>query len=168
MEGFSLPKLRAKDKTIILIPANLGYIQFALNLVCSLRRLKIRHYALLAMDNEVLREFQKRRLPVYVDPDLPFVTSKSAQWAEANFHKLVCTKLVPVINLLKLGYNVLFTDADIVWRRDPFPFVKEGLSLTYSIGSCHKVRRAASSLLMALHANHANHSRLRTTLTCQR
>ena len=139
VNGLELPKLRAQNNVVIVIPVNMGYIQFALNLICSLRRLKISNYVLLAMDKGVLSELRKRKLPVYVDPDLPFVTAKSAEWAEANFHKLVCTKLVPVTNLLKSGINVLLTDADIVWRRDPFPFVRDELSLTYSIGSCHKV-----------------------------
>ena len=136
--GHELPLRRAQDNSIIVIPCNLGYISFALNLVCSLRKLEITNYVLLAMDKEVLKQLQERGLPVYSDPDLPFVTEKTAEWAESNFHSLVCTKLVPVTNLLKKGLNVLLTDADITWRKNPFSYVRSDLSLTFSIGSCHK------------------------------
>eukprot|EP01062_Namystynia_karyoxenos_P040363 TRINITY_DN29444_c0_g1_i1.p1 TRINITY_DN29444_c0_g1~~TRINITY_DN29444_c0_g1_i1.p1 ORF type:complete len:462 (+),score=139.10 TRINITY_DN29444_c0_g1_i1:82-1386(+) len=138
VRGLELPLRRAENSTIIVIPVNLGYLAFGLNLVCSLRALGVRHYALLAMDNDVLQQLQQRRLPVFVDPDLPFVSSKAAQWADPNFHKLVCTKLVTVTNLLRKGVNVILTDADIVWRRTPWEHMRWDLSLTFSIGSCHR------------------------------
>ncbi|KAJ9467068.1 Beta-arabinofuranosyltransferase RAY1 [Diplonema papillatum] len=146
VNGLDLPKARAQNRTIIVVPANLGYIEFALNIICSFRALRISNYVLLAMDKDVLSEFVTRSLPVYADPGLPFITSKSAQWAEANFHKLVCTKLVPVTNLLKAGLHVILSDADIVWRKNPFAHLRWDLSLTFSIGSCHKSLRDNADL----------------------
>jgi hypothetical protein len=75
---------------------------------------------------------------VFKDPTIPFVSSKSTQWADPNFHKLVCTKLFPVIRMLELGINVILSDADIVFLKDPVPFFRRDLSLTFSIGSCHR------------------------------
>eukprot|EP00756_Hemistasia_phaeocysticola_P046978 Hpha_TRINITY_DN20850_c0_g1::TRINITY_DN20850_c0_g1_i1::g.85599::m.85599 len=136
--GLDLPLLRAKNGTIIVIPVNLGYLGFGLNLVCSLRKLRITNYVLLAMDGEVLTELLERKLPVFADPDLPFISSKAAQWADPNFHRLVCTKLVTVTNLLRKGLNVVLSDADIVWREAPWKHFRWDLSLTFSIGSCHR------------------------------
>ena len=130
------PMSRVLNNTLILIPLNMGYLEFGLNLLCSLRKLKIDNYIFLAMDEKVLDVLLAKRIPVYMDKALPFVMSEAGRYGEDKFHRLLCLKLLPVINLLKKGVNVLFTDADIVWLRDPTPHLRWDLDLTITIGGC--------------------------------
>ena len=130
------PMSRVLNNTLIIIPLNMGYLEFGLNLLCSLRKLEITNYIFLAMDESVFDILLAKRIPVYMDKALPFVMSEAGMFGEEKFHRLLCLKLLPVINLLKKGVNVLFTDADIVWLRDPTPFLRWDLDLTISIGGC--------------------------------
>lgn len=145
----SMATRRAVNRTIFLIPVNDGYIDFGLNLLCSLLKLQLfglhdarsdpgNGYLFIAMDPIAERRLREMRLPVAVDPDMPFVSSQSAAWADPKFHKLVCTKLVPVTRLLRAGLNVVLSDADIVFRKDPTPYFRSDLDVTFSLGSCHK------------------------------
>ena len=127
---------RVLNNTLILIPLNMGYLEFGLNLLCSLRKLNITNYIFLAMDEKVFDVLLAKRIPVYMDKALPFVMSEAGSFGEEKFHRLLCLKLLPVISLLKKGVNVLFTDADIVWLRDPTPYLRWDLDLTITIGGC--------------------------------
>jgi hypothetical protein len=90
------------------------------------------------MDPDASEAMQRMGLPVFHDPELPLISSKSAQWADPKFHALVCTKLIPVLRALRMGYKVLLSDADVVFLSDPTPFFREDVSMTFSIGSCHR------------------------------
>mmetsp|Transcript_3641 Transcript_3641/g.11434 ORF Transcript_3641/g.11434 Transcript_3641/m.11434 type:complete len:511 (-) Transcript_3641:82-1614(-) len=141
---------RSAGGTLFVIPVNDGYIDFGLNLLCSMQRLALfsgvdaAHrdvgggYLFVAMDELAYDKLRQIELPVVKDPDVPFVSSKSAAWGDPKFHQLVCTKLIPVLRFLKAGLNVILSDADIVFRHDPFPFVRRDLGMTFTIGSCHK------------------------------
>eukprot|EP00759_Apiculatamorpha_spiralis_P057272 PhF_6_TR8527/c0_g1_i1/m.13361 len=124
--------------TLILIPVNLGYLPFGINLMCSMQKHNIENFIFLAMDDDVYKILLSKGLPVYKDKDLPFVSSGATGWGDDKFHSLVCTKLIPVINLLKQKVNIVLTDADIVWVKDPRPYFRTDVSMTFSIGSCHR------------------------------
>lgn len=136
---------------VFLIPVNSGYLDFALNLACSLAVLRgidttdkaaitqIRGLLFVAMDSEVLGNLSALGMPVASDPEIPFVSSKSASWADPKFHSLVCTKLIPVRNVLShTNISVLLSDADIVFVQDPVPYLRDDVDITWSIGSCHR------------------------------
>ena len=150
---------RSLRNRILLIPVNTGYIEFGLNLLCSLQRASstliidptqarvvggtppppLQGFTFVAMDDGALASLQRMRLPVFRDPDMPFVSAKSATWADPKFHKLVCTKLFPVLRALRLNLTVVLSDADIVFRRDPAAYLQRpGLDMIFSIGSCHR------------------------------
>jgi hypothetical protein len=109
------------------------------------------------MDEQVDKLLRQMGLAVFRDPDMPFVSAKSASWGDANFHRLVCTKLFPVLRALRLGLSVVLSDADIAVRRDPAPYIdvrrkqrrppppskrtradEDEVDIMFSIGSCHK------------------------------
>lgn len=149
----------SQPATLFLVPVNEGYLDFGLNLMCSLlnvsRRTELsdvkdespvdaQHkgafggFVFIAMDEPAHQQLSTMRLPVIRDPDVPFITSKSAAWADPKFHSLVCTKLIPVLRALRQGLRVVLTDADIVYLSNPIPYFRRDTSLTFSIGSCHK------------------------------
>lgn len=174
------------ENVLTIIPVNDGYIDFGLNLMCSLFNVSLRGaegfkgrtstndinrttnelptpiwmngnplgeeggeggnsninyegFVFTSMDRNAHEALVQMGLPVFHDPDLPFVTSKSAAWADPKFHALVCTKLIPVQRALRLGLRVVLADADIVFLRNPVPYMmRTDVGLTFSIGSCHK------------------------------
>ena len=175
----ALAKSRAIADTIMLIPVNDGYLDFGLNLLCSLGNLTSarsggasvsheknlvatpppspppsamlaamlhidsrlrrvgRGYLFVAMDPIVAMKLKSLGLPTVADPDVPFVSSASAAWADPKFHKLVCTKLYAVRRMLRAGLTVVLSDADIVYRKDFWPYVRvvDGSSSPSSVPS---------------------------------
>ena len=137
---------------LMLVPVNAAYVDFGLNLICSLRNIsrrlsggasfyegrEARGFAFVALDAEAFSDLRAMHLPVFRDPKVPFVSSKSAAWADPKFHMLVCTKLLPTLRLLKAGISVLLADADIVFLRDVAANLRTDVDVTFSIGSCHR------------------------------
>ena len=124
------------NKTLMLIPVNFGYLDFALNLLCSIRRLKIHNYIFLALDEKVFDAMLAMNLPVYMDKEMPPVLSETKGWGQREFRALLCHKLIAVINCLKKEINVILVDADIVFKQDPRMYLRWDMDLTFSIGSC--------------------------------
>jgi len=124
------------NNTLIVIPLNFGYLEFAINLLCSIRRLDISNYVFLAMDVKVFDTLLEMGLPAYMDRDLPHVMSEAGGWGQGEFTTLLCHKLIPVLNLLKKGINVILADADLVFLRDPRVHLRWDVDFTFSIGSC--------------------------------
>ena len=124
------------NNTLMLIPVNFGYLDFALNLLCSIRRLEIHNYIFLALDEKVFDAMLAMNLPVYMDKEMPSVLSETKGWGQREFRALLCHKLIAVINCLKKEINVILVDADIVFKQDPRMYLRWDMDLTFSIGSC--------------------------------
>lgn len=124
------------NNTLMLIPVNFGYLDFALNLLCSIRRLEIHNYIFLAFDEKVFDAMLAMNLPVYMDKEMPPVLSETKGWGQREFRELLCHKLIAVINCLKKEINVILVDADIVFKQDPRMYLRWDMDLTFSIGSC--------------------------------
>ena len=162
----SHPFVDAPRSAILLIPVNAAYVEFGMNLLCSLLSLRWKGedsqdqgrerswlvgpnhsgFVFVAMDRPAHDSLMALNVPVVRDPDVPFITSKSAAWADPKFHSLVCTKLIPVIRVLKMGVDVILSDADVVFMKHFVPLLRSvlpsadraPLSFLFSIGSCHK------------------------------
>ena len=74
------------------------------------------------MDSESASQIQELGFSVYTDEISYGVQPKEAakKFGDADFLRLMFAKTAIVQDVLSLGYHVLFQDADIVWKKDPF------------------------------------------------
>lgn len=102
-----------------------------------------------ATDEDAYKTLKGLKLPVFRDPQMPFITKEAAAWGHEDFHELVCSKLIPVIRILKSGVDVVFSDADIAFAKPFLPLLRplSEVSVQFSIGSCHKVISDNTDLL---------------------
>eukprot|EP00958_Prasinococcus_capsulatus_P016493 scaffold1827_cov421-Prasinococcus_capsulatus_cf.AAC.7 len=124
-----LLQLRASDNLIILIGGSAGYFTSTMHLVCNLRRLGIANFVVAAFDEEMYLQGFRQGLPIYLEMEQ--VTENrteahqdSAKYGSKAFRKITKVKSRAVLRVLRKGYDVLWSDTDIAWFKDPIPHLQ--------------------------------------------
>ena len=119
----------------IVIPlfSNHGFMPFLRNTICSMRRLHVNNWLVIAMDNKTCPtlmgtpgdgEQSACVFPYSRSSDSVTSDTKVATYRSVNFNRMVMQRPLWVRWLLQQGYSVIQCDLDIVWLRDPQPFLR--------------------------------------------
>ncbi|CAN6316703.1 unnamed protein product [Urochloa humidicola] len=73
------------------------------------------------MDTKLLRELYLRGVPAF-DMDSRMAT-EDAGWGSPTFHKMGREKVLLINALLPFGYELLMCDTDMVWLKNPLPYL---------------------------------------------
>lgn len=123
----SITEKVAINNTIILSALTFGYRDMMMNWVCNLRQLGITNFVIASLDEDLYRYAYTRSLPTYYEDhatarqDEHEGRDSDAAYGSASFKKITKEKSRVVLRLLKLGYNVVWSDCDIFWFRNPLP-----------------------------------------------
>lgn len=112
----------AIDNTVIITALNYGYRNVMMNWVCNMRRLGITNFIIAALDEDLYRFAFVRGLPTYYDDAVlsgRAVKLQDASYGSPEFKELTKMKSRVVLEFLKLGYDTLWSDTDIVWFKNP-------------------------------------------------
>lgn len=127
----------AIDNTIIVTALNFGYLEMMMNWVCNMRRLHITNYVIAALDEDLYKYAFLRGLPVYFEDSIVSgrgLPLSDAAYGSDEFKELTKMKSRVVLQFLKLGYDTLWTDTDIVWFKNPIDHLRS-LSVDLAIQS---------------------------------
>eukprot|EP00667_Euglena_gracilis_P012561 EG_transcript_12902 len=107
---------RPRGTPLIVALTNLGYADMAANFLCSLRRLNLSQAALMvATDVGSYAYLTQRGFAVF---HLNSTKSQAgATWGSKAFNTFVKEKVRAVLAVVSLGFEVLFCDLDMVWKR---------------------------------------------------
>eukprot|EP00898_Chlorokybus_atmophyticus_P005677 jgi/Chlat1/610/Chrsp103S01032 len=122
-------------RTVVLLSANMAYLDLLFNWVCCVRRLHEGiKFMVLTQDRQLHRHLQQNTTLISVDGTRLGINSTSSfsNLDTPDFVQISFMKLKAVQSLLELGYDVLFTDADICWLEDPFPYIRQDIALQFS------------------------------------
>jgi len=133
----------SKDGNIIIATITSGYIDFAFNWLCSLRRVNIRNFLFHAADEDLYRRLLGMGVPViYYESEQARefrlahnAGSSAVDYGSVAYQALMNTRTEFIYKILQKGYNVLLCDVDIIFLRDPFPFFDMSLDIQ---GGAHK------------------------------
>ncbi|GMI75035.1 REDUCED ARABINOSE YARIV 1 [Hibiscus trionum] len=125
---FSLESLLSivadKNRTVVLTVAGYSYKDMLMSWVCRLRHLKITNFLVSALDSETYQFSIMQGLPVFNDPSAPSnISFNDCHFGTKCFQRVTKVKSRLVLKILKLGYNVLLSDVDVYWFRNPLPMV---------------------------------------------
>ena len=117
--------MQAEKNTIILTFVYMGFLEMALNLYfSSIKQLHPNNYIFVSSNQEVT--------DVLILNGIKTVTlwndsncSTPSDYNTIEFGKKAIRKIVISLIALKLGYNVLFMDADIVLLKNPMPYISQ-------------------------------------------
>ena len=113
---------RNLDKTVVMTGCNHGFLNHLMNFKCFADRLGIK-FLVVALDK---RTHEFIRLNTSVDSiymQYADVTEESTEFRSKQFNLITTRKKEAVHDVLKLGYDVLFSDTDVAIVRDPFPYL---------------------------------------------
>ncbi|PAN18716.1 hypothetical protein PAHAL_3G220300 [Panicum hallii] len=117
-----------KNRSVVLGVAGVSYRDMLMNWACRLRHLRVTNFIVCALDHETYEFSVLQGLPVLRDPLSPKnVSFDDCHFGTKCFQQVTKVKSRIVLEILKLGYNVLLSDVDVYWFDNPMPFL-------YSLG----------------------------------
>mmetsp|Transcript_21205 Transcript_21205/g.55302 ORF Transcript_21205/g.55302 Transcript_21205/m.55302 type:complete len:734 (+) Transcript_21205:388-2589(+) len=115
--------LVAKGNHVILTGVSYNYRDMLMNFVCNLRRLKIfDSLVIAAWDEDMYRWGFQMGLPIfYFQTDVAVDVGRDLAYGSKEFRKVTKLKSQVVLEILRMGYDVIWTDTDIAWLQNPLP-----------------------------------------------
>ncbi|PKA64104.1 hypothetical protein AXF42_Ash005116 [Apostasia shenzhenica] len=125
LKAFTLSKkmvdYRARDNVIIVTFGNYAFMDFILNWVKHLTDLNVFNLIVGAMDIKLLEALYRKGVPVF---DMGSnMNTIDVGWGSPTFHKMGREKVFLINALLPYGYELLMCDTDMVWLKNPLPYL---------------------------------------------
>lgn len=116
------------NNTVVISALNYGYRSMMMNWVCNMRYLNLTNFVIAALDEDLYLYAQTRGLPTYFENSIlkgvdEHSLNSEASYGSVLFKKVTKMKTRVVVRILKLGYNVVWTDCDIIWYRNPLEYL---------------------------------------------
>ncbi len=118
------------NKIKLITLTNFGYIKYILNLLASLKNINLSHKLIVYCLDKQSVDFLKNKFDdiqvKYVENE--FNVSDLTDFRTSGWNKIVFYKLKIIKENLDKGYDVIFTDGDIVFLKDPINYLKNEIS----------------------------------------
>lgn len=134
--GIYSPRNYTKD--IIVLSANYGYLDFVINWVCTSSVLNLK-YVVVSQD-DTLHSYLTNNTHIPTVSGTAFNISAPLghyDYDSSGFNFVSHMKFVAVRSILQQGYNVLFSDVDIVWLKNPTPFFRRDVDFEFQTDGGH-------------------------------
>jgi hypothetical protein len=131
---------KSLDKTVIVTACNHGFLNHLYNFDCFMKRLKFK-YLVIAMDKTAYTYLKTNTsILTYYMPSAVEITTQPQEFRSRHFNIITSKKKEAVLNIMKLGYNVLFSDTDVAMVRDPLPYmIWDNVDYVHSLNAFCKV-----------------------------
>uniref|UniRef100_A0A2P2MFP3 Uncharacterized protein MANES_17G001100 n=1 Tax=Rhizophora mucronata TaxID=61149 RepID=A0A2P2MFP3_RHIMU len=118
-----LVQQRVKDNVIIITFGNHAFRDFILTWVKHLTDLGLSNLLVGAMDTKLLEFLYWRGIPVF---DMgSHMSTADVGWGSPTFHKMGREKVILIDIILPFGYELLMCDTDMVWLKNPLPYLAQ-------------------------------------------
>ncbi|CAA7404798.1 unnamed protein product [Spirodela intermedia] len=115
-----------ENRTIVLAVAGYSYKDMLMSWVCRMRHLSVTNFLIGALDSDIYDFSVLQGLPVFKDPLPPAnIRLTSCHFGTDCFRKVSKVKSRLVLQILRMGYNVLLSDVDVYWFQNPLPFLQK-------------------------------------------
>ncbi|KAK2989930.1 hypothetical protein RJ640_013854 [Escallonia rubra] len=116
-----LVQRRVKDNIIIVTFGNYAFMDFILSWVKRLTDLGLDNLLVGAMDTKLLEALYWKGVPVF---DMgSHMSTIDVGWGSPTFHKMGREKVILIDAILPFGYELLMCDTDMVWLKNPLPYL---------------------------------------------
>ncbi|KDP31566.1 hypothetical protein JCGZ_15383 [Jatropha curcas] len=112
---------RVQDNVIIVTFGNYAFMDFILTWVKHLTDLGLSNLLVGAMDTKLLEALYWKGVPVF-DMESHMSTA-DVGWGSPTFHKMGREKVMLIDAILPFGYELLMCDTDMVWLKNPLPYL---------------------------------------------
>lgn len=109
------------NETVVMTAVTYSHRELLFNWVCNLRRLGTTNFVIAALDEQTYEYGFLRGFPIYYENSLSTDAGTPAEGTSPELRALQIVGFSVVERVLEMGYDVLWSDTDVVWFRDPFP-----------------------------------------------
>ncbi|KAJ8598127.1 hypothetical protein CTAYLR_007409 [Chrysophaeum taylorii] len=137
MEAILEKRATNPGKIVVLISANVAARDFASNFHCNMQRIGVDHHVLAAMDDDIYHWAVLNAIPVFhagsivpeIETNATVFDARDFEHStkDVNYRIITKVKSLVVLEVLKAGYHVLFSDIDVIWIRNPLSFFARAL-----------------------------------------
>ena len=120
---------------VVVTWANYHYLDFALNWVHHMRKTGCQSFLVGAMDDELLEVLLERGVPAFGMSS--GLSLEDFGWGSSTFHKMGREKISLLQMFTRWNLDVLISDVDTVWLKDPLPYVARYPKADILISSDH-------------------------------
>lgn len=144
---FRDPKIVKKydlERTVFVAAANYGYLNHLFNFDCFVRKLGMK-YMIASLDRRLHNYLTTRTnlISYYflnnnhaAQSNGQTIGTNEASFRSKQFNLIATRKKEIVYKIMKLGYNVLFSDVDVALLHDPFPYLLwSGVNYVHSLNN---------------------------------
>ncbi|XP_044505460.1 arabinosyltransferase XEG113-like isoform X2 [Mangifera indica] len=118
-----LVQQRAEDNVIILTFGNYAFMDFILTWVKHLTDLGLSNLMVGAMDTKLVEALYWKGVPVF---DMgSHMSTLDVGWGSPSFHKMGREKAILIDSVLPFGFELLMCDTDMVWLKNPIPYLAQ-------------------------------------------
>ena len=120
-------RVAGTSNCVVVTWANDHYRDFATSWVANLKEIGLTNYMVGAMDDALYKYLNDEQIPTWLMGSKTIEKSKIEKdfgWGSKNFHKMGRDKIRLIRDFTKTGIDVLISDIDTAWLRDPVPFFK--------------------------------------------
>ena len=115
---------RYSHENIVMVTwANNHYYDFVKNWVKHIRDCGMNNFLVGAMDNELLVRLIDDRVPTFAMQS--GLTTADFGWGSKNFHQMGRKKIELIHLFTKMGFDILVSDVDTAWMKNPLPFIRK-------------------------------------------
>ncbi|KAH9732429.1 UDP-D-xylose:L-fucose alpha-1,3-D-xylosyltransferase MGP4 [Citrus sinensis] len=115
----------AKNGTIIVCAVSQPYLPFLNNWLISISRQKHQDQVLVIAEDYATLYKVNGRWPGHAVLVPPAPDSQTAhKFGSQGFFNFTSRRPCHLLHILELGYNVMYNDVDMVWLKDPFPYLQ--------------------------------------------
>ncbi|EXC31691.1 hypothetical protein L484_008781 [Morus notabilis] len=116
-----LVQQRVKDNVVIVTFGNYAFMDFILTWVKHLTDLNLSNILVGAMDTKLLEALYWKGIPVF---DMgSHMSTIDVGWGSPTFHKMGREKVILIDAILPYGFELLMCDTDMVWLKNPLPYL---------------------------------------------
>ncbi|KAL2333990.1 hypothetical protein Fmac_015203 [Flemingia macrophylla] len=117
----ALVEHRVKDNVVIVTFGNYAFMDFILTWAKRLTDLGVSNFLVGALDTKLLEALYWKGIPVF---DMgSHMSTVDVGWGSPTFHKMGREKVVLIDSVLPFGYELLMCDTDMVWLKNPLPYL---------------------------------------------
>lgn len=124
--GDPIDPTTGERRTAVVMVANDGVMELVLNFMCSARaaNIDLSSFVVFVGQQDSIPLINSMGAKGFYHKSLGKMPSESSEsYADRTFAKLMWLKASSVYIVLKAGFNLIFQDADLVWLRDPRPYL---------------------------------------------
>lgn len=116
-----LVQQRVKDNVVIVTFGNYAFMDFILTWAKQLTDLGVSNFLVGALDTKLLEALYWKGIPVF---DMgSHMGTADVGWGSPTFHKMGREKVILIDSILPFGYELLMCDTDMVWLKNPLPYL---------------------------------------------